>query len=469
MSSDFVREQIEQSSGENGFRNKNAESALLGYVLTGKANVEDIVSALTHDDFAYGGFNKIFCAIENLVAAETKVDITTIGAEIAKLYSAGTEAKLSSALIELSRINFLYRHKNVEEWIQIIKSLSVRRKAIDNLSKQIGNLRDPTKEIGEVLAEIEKEVLSVDTGEAKWTKGSEVALATYNYLEKRQKGEIPAITSGITGIDKIIGGFFGGELTVVAARPSVGKSAFGLNIAMCATDKGYKVCFVSCEMTDTGFGQRMLSREAWVDGEVLRKAEMADDDWDRLATAMSIIGDLPIEFMFPKDNPNGMTLENVANSIRKKARRKEVDMLIVDYIGILQTERKFKDDRDRVKYITSELKKLSVVANIPVIALCQVNRDAHGIMPTMAQVRDSGSVEQDADGMIFLHRPENNRDPTIHPDDVARFDKMSNNGTVYLSVSIAKQRNGRTGLLNLIFDPKIMRYAEIARMEEQKA
>ena len=184
---------------------------------------------------------------------------------------------------------------------------------------------------------------------------------------------------------------------------------------------------------------------------------------------MSIIGDLPIEFMFPKDNPNGMTLENVANSIRKKARRKEVDMLIVDYIGILQTERKFKDDRDRVKYITSELKKLSVVANIPVIALCQVNRDAHGIMPTMAQVRDSGSVEQDADGMIFLHRPENNRDPTIHPDDVARFDKMSNNGTVYLSVSIAKQRNGRTGLLNLIFDPKIMRYAEIARMEEQKA
>ena len=468
MSSDFVQEQIEQSDGEKNFRNNDAESAVLGFILSGKADAEDIVTALKPDDFGFGGCAKIFKAIQHVVSEGQHADLVTVGQAIADIYPPDIENKLAPAIIACYRNNFLYRNRNVQEWIQIIKSLSSRRKAIASFDKLVGNLRDPTKDLGETLAEIESAALGAESGDVKWTSASEVAISTFDYLERRQKGEIPSITCGITGIDRIIGGFFGGELTVVAARPSVGKSAFGLNIAMSATDKGYKVCFVSCEMTDTGFGQRMLSRESWINGEVLRKAEMVDDDWDRLATAMSIIGDLPIEFMFPKDNPNGMTLENVTRSIRKKAKRKDVDMLIVDYIGILQTERKFKEDRDRVKYITSELKKLSQIANIPVIALCQVNRDAHGSMPTMAQLRDSGAVEQDADGIMFLHRPDNNRDPTIYPDDVARFEDMNSNGTVYLSVSVAKQRNGNTGMINLIFDPRIMRYAEIARMEEQR-
>ena len=468
MSSDFVQEQIEKSGDESRFRNKDAESAVLGYILSGRTDAEDAMANLEADDFGYGGFAKIYKAAQHVVKSGQSVDLVTVGQALMDLYPPEVENKLASAMVECHKVNYLYRARNIREWVSIVKSLSVRRKAIAAIENLAGNLRDPTKDLGDTLAEIESTASMAGTSDVIWTSAADVAMNTFEYLEKRQRGEIPAITSGIGGIDRMIGGFFGGELTIVAARPAVGKSAFGLNIAMSATDKGYKVCFVSCEMNDKGYGQRMLSREAWVNGETLRKAEMNADDWDRLVTALSVIGRMPIEFMFAEQNPNGMTLENITQSIRQKARRGEVDMLIVDYIGILQTERRFREDRDRVKFITSELKKLSQVANIPVIALCQVNRDAHGQMPTMAQLRDSGAVEQDADGIVFLHRPENNRDATIHPDDVAGFEQM-NGDTVYISISIAKQRNGRTGMLNLIFDPRMMRYAEIARVEEQKA
>lgn len=467
MSSDFVQEQIEKS-GDDKFRNKDAESAVIGYILTGKADAEDIVGSLRSEDFGYIVSAQIYKAIQHLTLQGQHVDLVTVGQALQELYPAETEKKLSEAITRCFNDNLRFRHRNPAEWVQIIKKLAVRRRAIASMDKLVGNLRDPTKDINEALAEIGSAASDSESSEAKWTSAADVAIRTFEYLEQRQQGKIPAITSGISGIDRLIGGFFGGELTIIAARPAVGKSAFGLNIAMSATDKGFKVCFVSCEMNDTGYGQRMFSREAWVNGETLRKAEIDADEWDRLVTALSIIGAMPIEFMFAKDNPNGMTLENVTRSIRQKARHGEVDMLIVDYIGILQTERRFREDRDRVKFITSELKKLSQVANIPVIALCQVNRDAHGQMPTMAQLRDSGAVEQDADGIMFLHRPESNRDPTIHPDDVAGFEQM-NNGTAYISLNVAKQRNGKTGTMNLIFDPAMMRYAEIARMEEQKA
>lgn len=468
MSSEsFVREQIGQSSNDR-FRNKDAESAVIGYILTGNADVEDILGRLNAEDFGYEASAQVYKAIQHLVSHGHKVDLATVGNALQELYPQQTESKLSQAIIRCCGYNINFRHRHVTDWIQIIKKLAVRRRAIANMERLVGNLRDPTVDINAVLTEIEASAQDVETCDAKWMPASEVALNTIEYLEKRQKGEIPAITSGVTAIDKLVGGFFGGELTVIAARPAVGKSAFGLNIAISAADKGHKVCFVSCEMNDVGYGQRILSREAWVNGEHLRKAEMDGEEWDRMATALTVIGGYSIDFMFPEDNPNGMTLENVAKSIRQKSRRKEVDLLIVDYIGILQTERRFRETRDRIGYITGELKKLSQVANIPVVALCQVNRDAHGRMPTMDQLRDSGAVEQDADGIIFLHRPENYKDPTVHPDDVSHFEQM-NSETAYMAINVAKQRNGRTGMVNLIFDPRMMRYAEISRMEEQRA
>ena len=268
---------------------------------------------------------------------------------------------------------------------------------------------------------------------------------------------------GITSLDEITGGLFGGELTIVAARPSVGKSAFGLNVALSAAHEGFKVGFVSCEMDDKGFGQRTLSREAWVNGDKLRKANIASEEWDSLFTAMTEMHDVPIRFMFNRGSKDGITVESVFRAVKKAARHGEIDLLIVDYIGIMRTVKTFKDERLRIAYISSELKRLATTANIPVVALCQVNRMAQGRMPTMAELRDSGAVEQDADGIIFLHRPDNHEDKSIHPKDVPTFYAMLESGSVYIAISVAKQRNGQTGITQVMFDPAVMRYSEIMR------
>lgn len=137
--------------------------------------------------------------------------------------------------------------------------------------------------------------------------------------------------------------------------------------------------------------------------------------------------------------------------------------MVVDYIGIMGTKREFKENWLKVSYISRELKRLAMAVNIPVVALCQVNRAAQGRMPTMAELAQSGAVEQDADGIIFLHRPESHEDKSINPKDVAGFYAMQEGGSVYISICVAKQRNGSIGTVNVMFDPSVMRYNEIMR------
>ena len=163
------------------------------------------------------------------------------------------------------------------------------------------------------------------------------------------------------------------------------------------------------------------------------------------------------------NNPEPITIEAVFKLVGDAAKKGEIDLLVVDYIGIMGTKREFREERLKIAYISRELKRLAMVANIPVIALCQVNRMAQGRMPTMAELRDSGAVEQDADGIIFLHRPESHEDKSIHPKDIAGFYSMQEGGSAYIAISVAKQRNGQTGVTQVMFDPGVMRYNEIMR------
>ena len=465
---EYIQKQIE-GSAESQFCNTEAESAVLGYILSGKADAEDVSAKLSPEDFSNDACGRIFQAIVATVKKGQFPNILAVDQTVTELYP-DKARKYYEGMVRCTDTNLKYRVRKVDDYVQILKSLSVRRKAIKTFDKLIGNLRDPTINIRETLAEINVAALETDSSDAVWTNTQEVVISTLEYLDKRQKGEIKALPTGLTNLDNLIGGFFGGELTVVAARPAVGKSAFGLNVAFGTSKDGFQPYFVSCEMVDVGFGQRMVARQSWVHGEVLRKAKMTDNDWEKINVgALELDNNHKINFMFPDKNPNGMTIENVVRAVRHKAAKGEIDILIVDYIGILRSDKKFKEDRDRIKYITSELKKLSITANIPVVALCQVNRDAHGSMPNMSQLRDSGSVEQDADNIIFLHAPDKKSDPSVHKDDADVFLEQRDRGLKYIVLDVAKQRNGETGRVYMYFDTTLMRYAEITRQEEQKA
>ena len=466
MPSEYVQTQIEQAAAKY-FSCPEAEENILRRMFKQKGVAEDVVDELSGQDFSDINLGRLFSAIKLVVLDGGQVDFATVDVAFTKRFPKSAD-KLREIMADLviSKPYTIADGQSIEDHIKIVKDLSVRRKAMRQLDDLVSNLRDPTKDINETLSDIQNAAANVDSDDVKWMPLSEVNQVAFEYLEQRTQGKIRAVPSGITAVDNLIGGFFGGELTIIAARPATGKSAFGLNIALAAAHAGFKVGFVSCEMSDVGFGQRTLSRGSWVAGSKLRTAAIDPEEWDKLSYALIDMGDLPVDFMFAKDNPGRMNVENVVASVRKRARRGEIDLLIVDYIGILQSAKSFKEDRYRIAYVSSELKRLSQVADIPVIALCQVNRDAHGQMPTMAQLRDSGAIEQDADGIIFLHRPENHEDKSINAEDVASFYAMQTSGQIYISIAIAKQRNGQIGATNVLFSPETMRYIEILRSKD---
>ena len=462
----YVHAQIEQAAKER-FSSPEAEENIIRRMLKKPDEAQAAIESLSEGDFGDVRFGQLFGAIRQVIEDGAQVDFATVDDAFTKLYP-GSANELRQRMVDLVAFKpyTLADSQGIGDHIRIVKALSRRREAIAKIDELARRLRDPTVDVSEALSQVETVAEASDADDCEWVSLDAVNLSAYEYLEKRQSGEIRAIPTGVRSVDEITGGLFQGEMTVVAARPSVGKSAFGLNIAMTAAKEGFRVGFVSCEMDDRGFGQRTLSRGAWVSGDRLRKANITPEDWDKLAYALTDMQGLPVEFMFNEAGRGfAITIERVFRAVKKLARKKAIDLLIVDYIGILRTEKVFKEERLRIAHISAELKRLAMAAKIPVVALCQVNRMAHGRMPTMAELRDSGAVEQDADGILFLHRPENHEDKSIHPMDVASFYAMQEGGSAYIAVSVAKQRNGSTGITQVMFDPGVMRYSEIMRTE----
>lgn len=458
MSNEYVQEQIAKSVDQH-FVRPEAEEAVIGFLLMKGTDIDACAAALTEEDFYCAEPRKIYGAILSLFRENRTVDNITVDAMLGERHPLEAGA-LSEALVRCSRRHMQTMGRGFKDYIDIVRALAMRRRAIAQFDALSLQLRDPTKDIRDTLSAISAAADGTSEDETPWITLGEVGIETYSYLEKRASGQIKAIPTGISAIDRMTGGLFGGELTVIAARPGVGKSAFGAHIAMEAAKNGFHVGIVSCEMSAISYGQRLLSKTAWVEGDKLRKADIDDEAWASLANALEVMDTTPVKFLF-KNN----ALEEVVTSAKRMARHGEMDMLIIDYIGIMQTHERFREDRDRVKHISSQLKRLSMDANIPVIALCQVNRDAHGQMPTMAQLRDSGSVEQDADGILFLHRPEKADDTSVDTRDKEAFYTWKSNGMDYISICVAKQRNGSIGTTNVVFDPAYMRYVEIDRTE----
>lgn len=461
MPNEYVKGQIEQSAKSN-FACVEAEKSILNGLLSGREDAERWTMELKSSDFSNADYGMVYSAIRNVVARRQHVDMITIDAAVQRRYpdAMGRLPGILAEITAFSATNMAISH-GMADHVQIVKDLSARRRAIRGFGELVAKLSDPTQDVGDTLNEMQEAADKIDNDTAEWESMSDVLLATYEYMEKRQRGEIKSITTGIGNIDRLIGGFFGGELTVIGARPSVGKSAFGVNIALAAAGQGFKVGIVSCEMINIGFGQRLLSRGAFVDGMQLRKCDIDEAAWGKLAEAMNTLNDLPIQFMFKT-----AYVEDIVKTVMRKARRGEIDMLIVDYLQIMETRKPFKDEHLRVGYISRMLKKLATRANIPVVALAQVNRETDGSMPTLKHLKDSGSIEQDCDGVIFLHRPTSENDPFIDPRDKPFFAGFAERGTVYLCISVAKQRQGAIGQASVVFDPAYMQYIEIDRSEQ---
>lgn len=444
-------------AAQTGYASEPAERALIGSLVLSYDKCAHLLGELVEDDFYYTNYKVIFRAIKCAIADGLTVDLVTISQEVQKV-DPENGLVVADKLIECVQ--------NAEAWAakshcRIIKELSARRKAIELVGQVGQKLRDPSMDINGIVDELIGSTTDLLVGGHNWMAMDTVLLNTWEYLDKRYNGEIKSITTGITNLDHVIGGFFGGELTVIGARPAVGKSVFGMNVALAAAKQGYKVGIVSREMTDIQYGQRVLSATGFVDGARIRTATLSDDDWQRIAEGMEIAAKLPISVLFTV-----RTVEDLRAEAQRKRNRGELDLLIVDYLQLMETAQKYKEDRLRVGHISKALKDIATDLKIPVIALAQVKRFAGGArakMPTLEDLKDSGSIEQDADNVIFLHNPFDASDEFVDPRDRDYFQGYIDRGMTYLCIGIAKQRQGVTGICCVLFDKAHMRYIGIDR------
>ena len=440
------------------FTNIEAEQAIIGLIIQ-EESLAHIVAEFIPSDFYKKEHQMIVETMQMMFSSKQKIDMLSLTNEFAKRYDQATQKKLLDTTMEAvtSDAAFLAKYR-IKEYSEIIRSTAMRRNmliVIDEAKKSLITSRDDTSVI---LDKVRQGLRDIVTTNHTWKSMSDVLIATFDEIDRKAKGEEPSMPSGISCLDTVTSGFHKGELTIIGARPAVGKSAMGAHIALSAAEKGYKVGICSREMTDIQYGMRIMSRNADVDSKHLRTGQLQPEEWANISGAMGTTSKLPVNFMF-----SARYIEDLRMEVQKKVDTGELDLLMVDYVQLMQTRKQFEKDYLRIGYVSKMLKDMTVDFNISVVALAQVGRSVENTMPTLADLRGSGDLEQDADNVIFMHRPRDASDRFVHPDDRGTFEDIKRQGLQYIVLNIAKQRQGQIGNKAVIFDPAKMRYTPIDR------
>ncbi len=421
----------------------DAEQAILGSMFLSEKALEGIAERINKDMFYLDSHKKIFEVIKNLYDKKVPIDITTVTAELDRkklLNQVGGVPYLTQI------INIVPTAANAEEYIKIVEEKFLRRNLIE-AGTDIANAGfSSTDDIGDILDEAEKKIFEV----VKNRRGSEfktiqdVLFKAQADLEKLStlKGEITGVPAGYYDIDKLTSGFHENELIIIAARPAMGKTAFAVNMAVnMAMNAKKTVALFNMEMGAEQLISRMLSSVGQIEANKLRTGRLEHQDWKRVNEAISRLADTKI---FIDDTP-GMTVSEIRAKCRRLANSSDgLDVVIIDYLQLISGSAKYAGQRQQeVSEISRSLKTMAMELNIPVIALAQLSRSVEGRedkRPLLSDLRESGSIEQDADIVAFLYR-----------DDYYNKESAIDENTSKSEFIISKHRSGPTATVNLIF------------------
>lgn len=425
-----------------------AEKALIGTLIRWPDKL-DRLTQIRANDFSERLYREIYATLHEMRAAGTEIDMITLDARM----EARLGRSVSVELIECTQA--VLSGAMLDAYAGIVLEASERRRIAAIGRRLIERSEDAESDIQTMLAGARDALSQVHVVRSDWVEMSDVLIEAYEDIEARANGSITPCVSGLSTLDERTGGFFPGELTIIGARPSVGKTAFGMSIAVASALKGHRVCVVSAEMIAPQVGQRLLSDASQVNGMRLRSPQyLQPEDWTALSRGMSDYGQLPISFLFQR------CVEDICAQVRAQHAKGLCDMLVVDYMQLLTTREKIKDDWLRVGHISQMLKALTTDLRIPVIGLAQVARqNGPASVPRLDSLRGSGNLEQDADNVILLHRVESKSDDALTDDERAAYDGCIGRGLNVMVLNVAKQRQGRVGLITALFDPRYMRYA----------
>lgn len=437
---------------------EQAEKALLG-AMTQHQNPAVYLMDLSEDDMTFEAHKVILAAMQRLTLRRNPFDAAVVVQEASK----DERSKLLPLdMVMLDCVRMAPSTVMIGQYHARVKDLGARRRLQAAAQLLSERAQDMTQDVQTVTAETLDAIRSVTSGQDKWQDIAVLASEAFDDVERLAKGQITYLPTGIPDLDGAIGGLFAGEVTVLGARPAVGKSAMAAYIGSNLASRGKKIGICSLEMSPMQYLKRLLAATAVVDGKKLRTGKhITSDEWARLADACCQLSNWQMPFTFSVN-----TVEELAAESRRRKDTKGLDLLIVDYMQLLRVKRPVESDFVRVSVVSHDIKRLALDLDIPVLALAQVARPERKgdlRMPTLDSLRGSGDIEQDADNVLFLHKPTDERDSSINPRHFSTAQQCIRNGpNQYIVCNVAKQRNGTNRMFDMIFDPAHMTYRCLA-------
>lgn len=431
----------------------DAERAILGAVMLDNALLNQAAAVIRRDDFFLDSHRRIYEKMLRLFEQSRLIDPITLQEELKR---AGELDQIGGSAYVSSLYDGVPRFANIENYTRIVKDKSILRKLIATSNEIMWTCFDNEETADTILDNAERRILAIgeETIREGFVRVSEVARKQLEHLEETSvhDSHLSGIGTGFSDLDFKTSGLQRGDLIIIAARPSMGKTAFSLNIAqnaaMTQQRHGRKavVGIFSLEMSKEQLVNRLLCSQARVDAHRLRGGKLSKDDWKKLAYAVSELAEADI---FLDDTPGVSVLEMRAKARRLKNEQKALDLLVVDYLQLMTIGGRAESRQQEVAQISRELKMLAKELDVPLIALSQLSRAPESRTdrkPQLSDLRDSGSIEQDADVVLFIYR-----------EDVYKPDTERQN---IADIIIGKQRNGPIGELELVFLKQFTRFED---------
>jgi replicative DNA helicase len=430
----------------------DAEQAVLGAMLLDQDAALKAAEFLDDTMFYKEAHRVLFRAMVSLTERGDVIDPVTLRDELGKrgdLERAGGMEYIATLL------DIVPTAANVEYHTRIVRDKAVLRRLVEAATEIIQDVYDGKSDSGEVLDNAEHRVFQVAQFRRSedFSRLKELIWPTMERIEQLQGGQgiVTGVASGFLDLDRLTAGFQRGDLVIIAARPSMGKTSFVLNcVQHAAIEHQIGVAVFSLEMSKESLVQRLLCSEGLVDAQRLRRGALRDDDYPKLARAAGLLGTAPIWI----DDSAALTPLAMRSKARRLKAEHDIGMVVVDYLQLMQGPSNTENRQQEISYISRSLKALAKELDVPVVALSQLSRapeqrTGEGRRPQLSDLRESGAIEQDADLVCFIYRAEMYEGPT---------DKDGNSIEGLAELIVGKQRNGPTGTVELYFKKEYTRF-----------
>ncbi len=431
-------------------QDEGAEQSVLGAMLLSKDAIADVVEVLRGSDFYRPAHELIYDAVLDLYGRGEPVDAITVSAELTR---EGDLARVGGGVYLHTLVAGVPVTANAGYYAAIVREKAILRRLVTAGTKIVQLGYAAQGQVDDVVDRAQAEVYSVTDRRASedYAPLSDIMELTIDELEAigNRDGAMAGVPTGFAELDDLTNGLHAGQMVIVAARPAVGKSTLGLDIARSASIRhGLTSCIFSLEMSRTEITMRLLSAEARIPLNHMRNGKMSDDDWNKLVRKMGEVSEAPL---FIDDSPN-LTMMEIRAKARRLKQRHDLRLIVVDYLQLMTSGKKVESRQVEVSEFSRQIKLLAKELEVPVVAISQLNRGSEqrtSKRPLLSDLRESGSLEQDSDMVILLHREDMYEKESTRPGEA--------------DLIVAKHRNGPTADLVLAFQGHYSRFVDMAR------